>query len=334
MESEFVPAQLGHVSRARLLGPGSALARRLEQQAAATAAAAASAKGGGDGGAAQPGSDQLYGDTQHAADHEAEKEEDEPPQLSWPELWDARLLAGHLAGRDASAAAAAGPRSAAAAAAAAAHRRRLARDWLPSKLLSHRQRYKKGPRRAAQRSAVDVLVQYSRQLSAAALERRLSGSPAPAPAASAGGLDALIGAARGGGGGRGARGDGRKRPRSRGPEPVVEIPPAPKRAASEGAVVGACGGAQEQQGSPAAQGGWVCFNRIRFVEPEGGYAVCSIPNHRLDAACSGCGALRWDGPDGQLAARTAAAMQTADLDHTTGRQVRGWRSNLVKGLGC
>jgi hypothetical protein len=50
-------------------------------------------------------------------------------------------------------------------------------------------------------------------------------------------------------------------------------------------------------------------------------AVCGTLNHRLDPACAGCGALRWDGPAGQLAARAAAVLQTADLDRTTGKQV-------------
>jgi hypothetical protein len=57
----------GHVSRARLLGEGGVLARRLQEQRQAQ--------------------QQELGD---AAAAEQQQQEQQPAQVTWPELWDAR----------------------------------------------------------------------------------------------------------------------------------------------------------------------------------------------------------------------------------------------------
>lgn len=49
---------------------------------------------------------------------------------------------------------------------------------------------------------------------------------------------------------------------------------------------------------------------------------CGTGNEATAGCCCVCGAARWDGPDGQVQQRIAAALQTADLDATNLRQVR------------
>ena len=48
---------------------------------------------------------------------------------------------------------------------------------------------------------------------------------------------------------------------------------------------------------------------------------CGYVNRFTPLECAACGAARWDGPGGQLRARLAAVLQTADLGSTSVRQV-------------
>lgn len=48
---------------------------------------------------------------------------------------------------------------------------------------------------------------------------------------------------------------------------------------------------------------------------------CGYVNRFTQHECATCGAVRWDGAGGQLRARLAAVLQTADLSSTSSRQV-------------
>lgn len=48
---------------------------------------------------------------------------------------------------------------------------------------------------------------------------------------------------------------------------------------------------------------------------------CGYVNRFTQHECATCGAVRWDGAGGQLRARLAAVLQTADLSSTSMRQV-------------
>ena len=305
---DFEPSrQYGHVSRARLTGPGSALARRMEEQQhllaeqarqAARRAAARARAADADAGALSEG--YSDGDAGGDGDDDDDDEVPEPCQLTWPELWDARALAGGFADAHAR-----GARE-------SERRARLGRDWLPPRLLSHRQRYKRGGGGggggggAQRRSAVDALVQYSRRLSELAREGR------PLQLEEEG--RAPGGGSGGGRGGAAAR-SGSKRRRAE----STELP--------------AVGQQQQQQLQPQTgqQGSWVCIERWPLeggASGGGGAAAapvatapCGARNHPLDRACAACGAPRWDGPGGELSARAAAALQTADPERTTPAQL-------------
>ena len=68
---------------------------------------------------------------------------------------------------------------------------------------------------------------------------------------------------------------------------------------------------------------WTCMNRSCHQQGDtaGDLQACNFDNYFTTFNCAACGAARWDGPDGQLEACTAAAFQTADLDNTNSRQL-------------
>ncbi|KAK9838474.1 hypothetical protein WJX81_001580 [Elliptochloris bilobata] len=79
------------------------------------------------------------------------------------------------------------------------------------------------------------------------------------------------------------------------------------------------GGQPHGGAAEPSQEAWECVQLL--TDGEGQQRACGYVNRFTPHECAACGAARWDGPDGQLRARLAAVLQTADLSATTMRQV-------------